>query len=653
MRPRQRLRSTASQATVSSSVLLETPSFVASSGSSRRNASEQLASQLPRTPDDEIALSDTSRRASAASFTAYTDQSQSEPEQPQSPGKRKREGSIGRSTLLGSSPSKRRSWMPGTQADATFHPLTSQGESFAEDTPSEHSGGITSGVPPPEPEPVARLRSEENSRSVTKKRSWFGRPREESQENISSQLETGEPTPAPSLPSLQSTQNTEPNNAPRNADRQVPKVAIEEETSPQGWLTWLGLSRAHTDIIQEDPQSPTTTLPSVPETLPAAVPTSSLNPNSSANAQPEPSHVAEQMSPKPSSSWFSWTRWQNAQPTEALDQPTVPHVEPNHGEPTSEEPSKAVPHQSKLTPVDSRTPGWFGSWKRVAPQVEPTSLPQSDNSIEPSHLEPHPIEAEQPRNPIVDKVPPSTWASYFSSRYASPQRRVGEAHPENMEVDFPAELSTPESKSTTSQQTKQPRPGSSSLKPTPSATAKRIGRSGSQSSFFGGGNSKPPSIKSEDGPEPPQSRPSKPLTHTSPTPPPIASTSASVKNDRQTTKIKTPPMPHLVLPSFEDTFDYLPRSAAPASKSLAASAARKVGSAIWGENPVHKSLRKAKDKVPHMDRLPRKLAVLGAPPHARLRHTKKVVILTTHVCRLHKVFVRLLELSWIIGLVCW
>lgn len=718
MRPRQRLRSTASQATLNTSSVVDSPAF--SRSTSPQSVSDRLASQLPRS--DNIALSDTSglhsRRSSIGSQATFQTAEYPHSAPSQTPVKRRRASSscqgasnycFGNSSSNTSSP-KRKTSAAQQQQQQDGALLTEQEEEEEEGQDS----GVSLQVPKPDlqatqgapPEPVARLRVEPaqqgSSTNTYTRRSWFGVPYTVQRQvpAVNETKSSGEPeshasSDSPVKPPSPMQQEPRSSDAPtssqgRPEETQKPAFAQNEALQP-GWLSWIGLGgqpQQQPDHQQEgtandgralggdasDREAASSASGAPPFTTPPE--TGPVQTAASSRPTHRTSDVHEAQTsdgPAQTSMLSSWSRWTGTRQPSQTAPAQAKSLQCEHS--TADENLESAALRASQIELDGRQPEtrgeqapsaqtdpssdarWFSSWRsapvKLAPntQVQDTSSSASAAAVSEAAVAPEPAKAapsEPPvqENALLSAVPVSTWSSWFSMKYASPNKRVTNAEPESMEVEFPPELATapppPPPPQEGSKKGAAP-PSSQPPRSVPMAPSK-----GSQSSFFGLGsgssNSRPASVRSQgqaEGPEPPRSNPAKPLTKSSSSSEPAASAPASSSvptvsttsakgKQKATTKPAPPPMPNLLLPSFEDTFDSLPRSLPPSSKSLAASAARRFGSALWGEDPVHKSLRKSTLKNPELDRLPRKMSVLGLPAKARLSHARKFVVLTTH-----------------------
>lgn len=185
-----------------------------------------------------------------------------------------------------------------------------------------------------------------------------------------------------------------------------------------------------------------------------------------------------------------------------------------------------------------------------AEQVKADALARPDPS---NHASPLP--SLDATNAVLNGATRESWISYFSSRKARPVAQIASNEPEVMEIDF-------EDESTTASQ---PTPAKTTSTTNPATVPQKLlgktskGLEGSTSA-----QSSRPSTPSlavgrspKPDPAPVADRPSTPLTGSK-----NSAVEAAKKATKKPASIR-PPVPNLVLPTFEDTFSKPPRSLSP------------------------------------------------------------------------------------------
>ncbi|PWN23345.1 hypothetical protein BCV69DRAFT_280953 [Microstroma glucosiphilum] len=160
----------------------------------------------------------------------------------------------------------------------------------------------------------------------------------------------------------------------------------------------------------------------------------------------------------------------------------------------------------------------------------------------------------EPSSAVLNTATRSSWLAYFATRAAHPASRITGGQPEAMEVDFeemdvdPPAASAGVKGSAAAPKTKKPATVHSgkaaSTKSTPAPSISKAKANGAP---------KPD-------PAPPTDEPTTPLTEDKGKAKEVAK-KASKQSKKQASS--RPPLPNLVLPSFDDTFRTLPRSIAP------------------------------------------------------------------------------------------
>lgn len=185
-----------------------------------------------------------------------------------------------------------------------------------------------------------------------------------------------------------------------------------------------------------------------------------------------------------------------------------------------------------------------------APPLTPAEQVKADALARPA-LQSPPIE---PKDAILNAATRQSWISYFSNRNAAkPAAKVESSEPEVMEVDF-GDQDAGAARTKTTTPTTQPAAK-------PAAVASLAGPSSAKSSRPS--TPRPDNAPKPD-PAPPVDRPTTPLT---------SSKTKAVEAVKKGTNQKKPaslrpPIPNLVLPTFEDTFYSTPRSLQPPAGML-------------------------------------------------------------------------------------